>query len=305
RIALKFMIITRLQQLFIFLNFFAISGGVFATDKVVTTIEFEEHKTTLASDHQEELRRVISTFDDMIIEKIDIINECGRHEYAKERTEAIHQFLESELQLSGLFQHMHSTFVVSTTNCVDVVFYLLEPNLPAPLGNPAVHFFPEEFGSDRSERNNPIAIAKKEETHAPYENIPEEPLDAINFELKNVYFHGNSAMYKEKSQSTLDELLHFMLNSNARILLEGHVNGRMGKAYLKKVGTSNPERVAYKNAKDLSLARALSIKMFLVENGVDPARIECIGKGGSERLYKNPKTSKQEAANRRIEISIL
>ncbi|NQX92855.1 MAG: OmpA family protein [Flavobacteriales bacterium] len=293
------MFIKRLQRLFIFVNFLLICTAVSATDKVVTTIEFEEHKTSLAIDHEEELRRIISTFDNRIIEKIDIINECGRHEYAKDRTEAIQLFLKDELNVEGLFQLMTSSFVVSTTNCVDVVFYLLEPNLPAPSGDPAVYFFPEEFG------NTPIAVAKTNTPHAPYENIPEEPLDAVNFELKNVYFHGNSAVYKEKSQTTLDELLHFMLHSEARILLEGHVNGRMGKSYLKKVGTSNPERVAYKNAKDLSLARALSIKKFLVDNGVDPARIECVGKGGGERIYKNPKSSKQEAANRRIEIVIL
>jgi flagellar motor protein MotB len=90
-----------------------------------------------------------------------------------------------------------------------------------------------------------------------------------------------------------------------RIELEGHVNGHMGRRYLKLAAKTNPERKAYKNGKELSLARAETVRDYLVSYGINADRIVCIGKGGTEKRFKRPKNSRENEANRRIEINIL
>lgn len=113
-------------------------------------------------------------------------------------------------------------------------------------------------------------------------------------------------MYRASSEESLEQLLAFMqYYDSIDIQLEGHVNGRMGNRYMKKSGTNNPEKRAYKNGQELSLARAESIKEYLVEEGIESSRIQCVGKGGTEKIYKRPKNQREHQANRRIEVVIL
>jgi outer membrane protein OmpA-like peptidoglycan-associated protein len=58
--------------------------------------------------------------------------------------------------------------------------------------------------------------------------------------------------------------------------------------------------------KNLSVARAMAVKEFLVNNGIEANRISHAGFGHSRPLYPYPeKTSEEELANRRVEVVII
>ncbi|MGB0422698.1 MAG: OmpA family protein [Flavobacteriales bacterium] len=267
------------------------------------------------------IQALISSIGDGIVEKIDIIGTCsmkpGTHPHYDltcKRTQTIYAKMTDFLPDEGQYEIQISRLIEKKSSSTDdifdkvaVIMYILDADVEAP--NTAIEeaLFPEEFDIIPSVSvGSPIAKAEEinvEENN--YSYIPGKLSAGTNFNLSNIFFHGNSALYKDGSKESLEELLHFMNNTNAKIMLEGHVNGNMGKRYLKKAAKSNPERTAYKNATDLSLARAESVKRYLVENGIDPSRIVCIGKGGKEKIYKKPKNQKENSANRRIEIFIL
>jgi outer membrane protein OmpA-like peptidoglycan-associated protein len=53
----------------------------------------------------------------------------------------------------------------------------------------------------------------------------------------------------------------------------------------------------------LSLARAESVRTFLVNNGVSPDRIRALGRGPDEPIAEN-RTAEGRANNRRVEIIV-
>ena len=57
---------------------------------------------------------------------------------------------------------------------------------------------------------------------------------------------------------------------------------------------------------NLSFARAQAINDYLVENGIDQARVKYIGLGHSMPIYPYPEQNEEERTiNRRVEIKIL
>lgn len=273
-----------------------------AAFKVRKTIEFVENSAEITAEGEATLRIFEHYANDYTVEKIDIAAQCHLNQVTfhelqlgRERSQLVYNrlleiFPNSQDYEIRSFDKPEIVFAgEEMPNCVLITAYFLEENAP-PLTYPEITLFPEEFEGYR-------------DVPSSFESANGSSTDFI---VNNIYFEGNSAACLDESFPTLEALLRFMnANPQLRIELEGHVNGHMGRRYLKLAAKTNPERKAYKNGKDLSLARAETVRDYLVSYGVDPDRIVCIGKGGSEKRFKRPKNSRENEANRRIEINIL
>ena len=77
-------------------------------------------------------------------------------------------------------------------------------------------------------------------------------------------------------------------NKSLFIQIEGHTNG------------------CDYGVNELSENRALNIKKFLIQKGIDEKRIKTVGRGCSEMLFQLPEaTLAQQEQNRRVEVLVL
>jgi outer membrane protein OmpA-like peptidoglycan-associated protein len=287
--------------------------------KVKESIGFEINSTLIDQASQEILDTLISQFPDYLVEKIDIVGHCSREgedDYnlllSRKRSIAVYNYMTAQFPDIGAYQVKYfgeqlSPFLFGDeqSRCVRITVYLLERNVTVASVNLTSFLFPEEsnYLLDHTALTTKMAPA---EAKPLFQFIPADVVEKKTFSIEAIYFHGNSAIYKDESDPSLTELANFLKHyRDISIRLEGHVNGKMGRGYLKRAGKSNPERKIYKNAKELSLARAENVKEFLVFEGIFPDRISCVGKGGSEMLYPHAKNNMQHEANRRIEVVIL
>lgn len=273
-----------------------------AAFKVRKTIEFIENSVEMTAEGQAALQIFEHYAADYTVEKIDIAAQCHLNQVSfhelqlgRQRSQLVYDQLlkifpnSSDFEIRSFDRPEIILAGEELPNCILITAYFLEENAP-PLTYPEVVLFPEEFDGYR-------------EIPMEFESSNGSTTDFI---VNNIYFEGNSAACLDESFPTLQALLRFMnANPALRIELEGHVNGHMGRRYLKHAAKTNPERKAYKNGKELSLARAETVRDYLVSYGIDSNRISCIGKGGSEKRFKRPKNARENEANRRIEINIL
>jgi outer membrane protein OmpA-like peptidoglycan-associated protein len=290
---------------------------VLATRVERVHVHFTKNSFELSEEATDQLHALLLANSCCIVEKVDIEGHCDQQgsnafnlELSKLRALEVYDYLtrlfpdrgDYEIRYVGE-EHPVSLEDDDPNRCVLVTVYLLERDYLDESPKELAEFFPEEFFPSEK----PVEAKKATPENRPKSTyIPEHIEKDAVFQIENIYFYGNSSIYTSKSDESLNELLSFMLYyPDVKIRLEGHVNGKMGSRYLKKAGKSNPEKRVYANGKELSLARAESIRDYLVQEGVDPDRIECLGKGGSDRLYKKPKNQKEHEANRRIEVIIL
>ena len=117
--------------------------------------------------------------------------------------------------------------------------------------------------------------------------------------LKTINFIGGYHYFVDESLPTLSELLKVM-KSNPKMVIrvEGHICcGPAEEADGVDMGTE---------INNLSVARAMAVKEFLVKNGIETTRISYAGFGHSRPLYPYPeKTREEELANRRVEVVII
>ncbi|WAS90348.1 OmpA family protein [Nannocystis punicea] len=107
--------------------------------------------------------------------------------------------------------------------------------------------------------------------------------------IKGIYFDLDKATIKPKSRPVLDRAVAVLKEfPSIRIEISGHTDS-----------TGSPEY-----NKVLSGKRAAAVKDYLVEHGIDTARIESRGAGMDEPVDTN-KTAAGRAKNRRIEFTIL
>ena len=128
--------------------------------------------------------------------------------------------------------------------------------------------------------------------------------------MYNVYFYKDAAIMKPESIFELNSLLD-MLNENKKykVAIHGHTNGNStgkiihldnkDKNYF-SLHDEHKESVG--SAKKLSQYRAYTIQQWLIEQGVDPDRMEIKGWGGKKMLYD--KFDSQAYKNVRVEIEI-
>lgn len=102
----------------------------------------------------------------------------------------------------------------------------------------------------------------------------------------NIPFEINSSDLKPeavKQLVQLEEALKMEQLSNFRFAIVGHTDASGSAAY----------------NRNLSRARAESVTQFLIDRGVDPERLDVIGKGEDELLHPDQPL---HGANRRVEI---
>lgn len=112
--------------------------------------------------------------------------------------------------------------------------------------------------------------------------------------LKQLLFVGGKAELLTISKPYLPTLLKFMqANPQVKIEIAGHVN---------ITGDSTEVNSA---SHMLSVARAKTVHDYLLENGISKDRMTYKGYGNWQMRFPNPKTTAQNAANRRVELKVL
>ena len=107
--------------------------------------------------------------------------------------------------------------------------------------------------------------------------------------MRNIFFDYDSYSIKPESKSELTKLLSFLVtNPTMQIEISGH--------------TDNTGTVEYN--KNLSENRALSVKNYLINNGIEAARLTCKGYGNTQPLADN-KSEEGRAMNRRTEFKVI
>lgn len=111
---------------------------------------------------------------------------------------------------------------------------------------------------------------------------------AKSITFKNVQFETNRSDLKQESFPELEQLLIFLENSNANIEIAG---------YTDNVGQAEHNQT-------LSLARAESIKSWLVQRGIETERLLTVGFGATNFVADN-NTEENRQRNRRVEIRLV
>jgi outer membrane protein OmpA-like peptidoglycan-associated protein len=104
-----------------------------------------------------------------------------------------------------------------------------------------------------------------------------------------IQFEYDSAEIKSESHGILDEVVK-VLNDNPRVQqldIVGHTSSEGSK----------------KHNDELSTNRAASVKQYLIDHGIDSARLTSQGKGPSEPVESND-TEAGKIANRRVEFKV-
>lgn len=122
--------------------------------------------------------------------------------------------------------------------------------------------------------------------------ILEPIIEGKKVSLDDIQFQAASDKFLKTAASSLKSLLNFMiLNPAIKIEIGGHVNGP---------GQSNSVEF-----KKLSIDRAIAVKDYLVENGIEINRIQYTGYSNLKMIFPDPKTEDEHSANRRVEIKIM
>ncbi len=106
--------------------------------------------------------------------------------------------------------------------------------------------------------------------------------------LEKIQFDVNSAQLRAESQAELDKVAAFLsANASAEIELSGHTSSEGGAAL----------------NRELSFRRVLSCKAYLVQAGIEAARITTVGHGPDQPVADND-TEAGRAQNRRVEMKL-
>jgi outer membrane protein OmpA-like peptidoglycan-associated protein len=107
--------------------------------------------------------------------------------------------------------------------------------------------------------------------------------------LRHIYFAFNKSELTPESSTELDRVVDFLdKNPVLRIEISGHTDN-IGSAGINET---------------LSRARAKSVVDYLVENGIDPSRLEYAGYGFTQPIASND-TEAGRAQNRRVEFKVI
>lgn len=118
--------------------------------------------------------------------------------------------------------------------------------------------------------------------------VTEEVQKELNNYAKTINFDTGKTTISKDSEEALEAIIAILDEyPNAKFTVEGHTDS---------VGSA-------KNNKSLSEARALSVKSYLVNNGVDEFRLSSAGYGEDKPVASN-NTKAGRAENRRVEINL-
>jgi outer membrane protein OmpA-like peptidoglycan-associated protein len=128
--------------------------------------------------------------------------------------------------------------------------------------------------------------------------------------LYNVYFFNDAAVMLPESKYQLNSLLELMkANDKMKIKLHGHTNGSGGGKIIYMGPSKNffamtkDVKNGSGSAKELSEARAETIKEWLLAQGIAEDRIEVKGWGGGKMVYD--KNSAYARKNIRVDVEVV
>ncbi len=120
------------------------------------------------------------------------------------------------------------------------------------------------------------------------DEIPEE-IAKFSGVIRGIYFDTNKDVVKPKSEVVLTQALEVLAKfPEVRVEISGHTDSRGSREH----------------NLDLSSRRAESVRAWLIERGIDGARLSTRGAGPDEPITSN-KTRSGRASNRRIEFALL
>lgn len=153
------------------------------------------------------------------------------------------------------------------------------------------------FGSCRAKKvvvneQAPVAEQEKPAETAPVEEKEKEvtpvptPEPMPDFNYSNIQFEFNSSVLKTSSYAVLDEIASEMKKYNTvKFNIEGHAS---------QEGTDQRNMT-------LSNDRAVAVKTYLINGGVEGANLNSVGFGESKPVSSN-ETEEGRVMNRRVEI---
>ncbi|MBA7711893.1 Peptidoglycan-associated lipoprotein [subsurface metagenome] len=107
--------------------------------------------------------------------------------------------------------------------------------------------------------------------------------------LRGINFASGRSIIPPEGYSTLDKVVEVLkANKDVKIEIGGHTDAVGSATYNQK----------------LSEARALSVRQYLIQHGVDPARLVSRGYGESKPIAPNT-TREGRSQNRRIEFIVI
>ena len=111
-----------------------------------------------------------------------------------------------------------------------------------------------------------------------------------NIVLNNINFFGGSPRALTASIPTFKRILKLMRrNKSLTIRIDGHTNGCPG---------------GIASSQDLSLARARTVRSFLIKKGIDSERITIKGFNCTQMLFPTTGTAEEQSLNRRVEVLV-
>lgn len=162
------------------------------------------------------------------------------------------------------------------------------PKTPGP---PASRGCPDSDGDGVSDEADlcPTVRGEPDNRGCPrYKQVVARYDDRLELSQK-IFFAFDQATILSKSFSLLDEVARVLSDApSLRVRIEGHTD---------TTGTEEHNR-------ELSEARALSVRDYLIGKGIDPRRLDAKGAGSSEPLASNTTPDGRER-NRRVEFVIL
>lgn len=112
--------------------------------------------------------------------------------------------------------------------------------------------------------------------------------EKVTLAAKNIFFSAASNELTEESIAPLNEVLKVLTaHPSLKLQIEGHTDSS-GRAEMNQ---------------KLSQRRAESVKNFLTDRGIDPARLTAVGYGSSKPLQSN-ETPEGRKQNRRVELKL-
>lgn len=142
-------------------------------------------------------------------------------------------------------------------------------------------------GLNDKEDKCPTEAGPKDNEGCPVQ-VKQEIVEKVNYVAKNVLFRTGSDKLTNDSYSVLDELVDVMKkNPELRLTIDGYTDN-----------TGTPQiNLA------LSQKRADAVKKYLVQKGVDTARIKAVGHGQENPVADNS-TEEGRSKNRRVEMKV-
>ncbi|RME38088.1 MAG: hypothetical protein D6788_08100 [Planctomycetota bacterium] len=108
-----------------------------------------------------------------------------------------------------------------------------------------------------------------------------------------ITFDRFSAVLKPRGRTLIAQTAERLRGYNTKILIRGHATRE-----------PLPEDSLYKDARDLSYARAKAVADELIRHGVRPIRLVLVAVGDTEPLVRQAYTEQRRALNRRVEILV-